>query len=109
MLTTNDLSLLHETKKFLYKNLEIKDMGETFYVIKIEIFYDKSPKLLGLSQKAYINKVLKRFKMKKCYVSVVPIQNRDKFNLMQCPRNELEHMEKKMISYAFVVGSLMYA
>ena len=97
MLTTNDLSLLHETKKFLYKNLEIKDMGEASYVIKIEIFCDKSPRLLGLSQKAYINKVLKRFKMKKYYVSVVPIQNRDKFNLMQCPRNELEHMEKKMI------------
>ena len=38
LFTTNDLSLLHEIKKFLSSNFEIKDMGETRYVIGIEIF-----------------------------------------------------------------------
>ena len=73
LLATNDLGSLYETKKFLFKNFEIKDMGEASYVIGIEIFHDRSQGLLGLSQKAYINKVLERFRMEKCSSSVVPI------------------------------------
>ena len=59
-------------------------------MIGIEIFRDRSQGLLDLSQKAYINKVLERFKMDKCLTSSVPIQKGDKFSLMQCPKNELE-------------------
>jgi len=33
LLATNDLGLLSETKKFLFNNFGIKDMGETYYVI----------------------------------------------------------------------------
>ena len=33
-------------------------MGEANYVIGIEIFHNRSHELLGLPQKAYINKVL---------------------------------------------------
>ena len=42
LLATNDLGLLHETKKFLSENFEMKDMGEASYVIGIEIFRDRS-------------------------------------------------------------------
>lgn len=38
LLATNDLRLLHETKKFLSKNFKMKDIDETTYVIEIEIF-----------------------------------------------------------------------
>jgi hypothetical protein len=48
LLTTNDIRLLHETKKFLSNNFEIKDIGETIYMIGIEIIQDKSQELLGL-------------------------------------------------------------
>jgi len=90
LLATNDLGLLSEIKKFLSNNFEIKVMGGAYYVIVIEIFHDRSQGLLGLSQKAYINKVLKRFRMDKCSTSPVPIQKGDKFSLIQCPKNDLE-------------------
>ena len=38
LLASSDLGLLHETKKFLSKNFEMKDMDEATYVIGIEIF-----------------------------------------------------------------------
>jgi len=60
LLATNDLGLLSETKKFIFNNFEMKNMGEIYYVIGIEIFCDKSQRLLDLSQKKYINKVLQR-------------------------------------------------
>jgi len=87
----------------------MKDMGEANYVIGIEIFRDRSQGLLGLSQKAYINKILERYNMDKCSSGSVPIQKGDKFGLFQCPKNELEKSEMKNIPYASVVGSLMYA
>ena len=42
LLATNVLGLLSETNKFLSNNFEIKDMGEAYYVIGIEIFCDRS-------------------------------------------------------------------
>jgi len=73
LLAINDLGLLHETKKFLSCKFEVKDMGEVSYVIGIEIFRNRLQGLLGLSQKAYINKVLERFRMERCSTSPILI------------------------------------
>ena len=73
LLASSDLGILHETKKFLSKNFEMKDMDEATYVIGIEIFRDRSHGILGLSQKAYIERALERFKMENCSASVAPI------------------------------------
>jgi len=109
LLTTDDLGLLSETKRFLSNNFEMKDIGEAYYVIGIEIFPDRSQGLLGLSQNTYINKVLERFIIDKCSASLIPIQKGDKFSLMQCPKNDLEWKQMEDIPYASVVGSLIYA
>ena len=103
---TNDLGLLHETKKFLSSNFEMKDIGETNYVIGIKIFCNRSQGLLDLSQKIYINKVLERFKMKKCLASPFPIQKGDKFSLAQCLRNELERKKWKQFHMHKLLGVL---
>ena len=73
LLATNNLGLLHETEKLLSRNFEVKDMSEVSYVIGIEIFHNRSQKLLGLSQKVYIDKVLERFKMERCLTSPILI------------------------------------
>ena len=87
----------------------MKDLGEASYVIGIEIHRDRSQRVLGLSQKAYIEKVLKRFGMKDCTPTVAPIMKGDKFSKNKCPQNELEREQMKNIPYASVIGSLMYA
>ena len=66
LLAANDFGLLHDVKKFLSNNFEMKDMGEASYVIGIEIFWNQSQGLLGLSQRAYIDKILERFRMENC-------------------------------------------
>ena len=81
LLAASDCGLLHDVKNYLSSNFEMKDMGEASYVIGIEIFRDRSQGILGLSQKAYINKVLERFKMESCTLSPVPIQKGDNFSL----------------------------
>ena len=56
LLSASDRGLLHDVKNYLSSNFEMKDMGEASYVIGIEIFRDRSQGILGLSQKAYINR-----------------------------------------------------
>ncbi|KAL0349129.1 UNVERIFIED_CONTAM: Copia protein [Sesamum angustifolium] len=66
LLASNDIGLLHETKRFLAKTFEMKDLGKVSYVLGIEIHRDRSRGILGLSQKNYIEKVLKRYSMPDC-------------------------------------------
>jgi Reverse transcriptase (RNA-dependent DNA polymerase) len=101
--------MLYETKYFLLNNFEMKDLGEASYVIGIEIHRDRSRGILGLSQKIYIEKILKRYNMETCSPSVAPIVKGDKFSKFQCLKNDLERAQMKQIPYASVVWCLMYA
>ena len=108
LLASNNLGLIRETKRFLSQNFDMKDIGEASHVLGIEIHRDRSKKILGLSQKAYINKILERFNMRNCSGSIAPIVKGDKFSLSQCPKNSLELESMKNIPYASAVGSLVY-
>ena len=46
--------------------------------------------------------------MKDCSPSIAPIVKGNRFNLDQCPKNDLEREQIKNISYVSTVGSLMY-
>lgn len=109
LLATNDINLLHDTKRFLSKNFEMKDLGDASFVLGIEIHRDRSWGILGLSQRSYIEKVLNRFGMQNCKSGETPVAKGDKFSLSQCPKNSLEIQEMQKIPYASAVGSLMYA
>jgi Reverse transcriptase (RNA-dependent DNA polymerase) len=109
LLASSDLDMLFETKYFLSKKFDMKDLSETSYVICIEIYRDRSRGILDLSQKAYIGKMLKYYNMQNCSPCVAPIIKDDKFSKFYYPKNDLECAQMKQISYASVVRSLMYA
>nr|GEX89005.1 putative zinc finger, CCHC-type [Tanacetum cinerariifolium] len=109
VLASNNIDLLHESKHFLSKNFDMKDLGEISYVIGIETHRDRANRKLELSQKAYIESVLNRFNMKHRSATFAPIIKDDVFGSHQCPKTEVEYEEMKRIPYASVVGSLTYA
>ncbi|KAL5559247.1 hypothetical protein UlMin_035458 [Ulmus minor] len=84
LLATNDISILHDTKRFLSKHFEMKDLGDASFVLGIHIHRDRSR-------------------------GDTPVAKGDKFSLNQCPKNSLESQEMQKIPYASAVGSLMYA
>ena len=71
-------------------------------MIGIRIQRDRTHEILGLSQKAYIDKMLDRCDVMNC-------SKRDKFSLLQYPMNNLQKEQMKDIPYASVVKSLVYA
>ncbi|KAL9266918.1 Retrovirus-related Pol polyprotein from transposon TNT 1-94-like protein, partial [Drosera capensis] len=84
LLASNDIELLHETKRFLSKKFEMKDLGDVSFVLGIQIHRDR---LKGDT----------------------PVAKGDKFSLNQCPKNGFETKEMEKTPYASAVGSLMYA
>jgi hypothetical protein len=109
LLASSDVSLLLETKRFLPSNFDMKDLGEASFVLGIEIHRDRRMGVLGLSHKAYIEKVLKKFSMHACNSTPAPIVNGDKYESFQSPRNQYEIDQMESVSYALAIGRLMYA
>ncbi|KAK4385958.1 Retrovirus-related Pol polyprotein from transposon TNT 1-94 [Sesamum angolense] len=64
LLIGNDVKMLGDAKAWLSTQFFVKDMGEASYILSIKIYRDRSRGMLGMTQSSYIEKVLKRFKMK---------------------------------------------
>ena len=54
VLASSNIGLLHETKKFISKNFEMKDLWNAFFLLGIQILRDRSQGILRVSQKSYI-------------------------------------------------------
>ncbi|PRQ59012.1 putative RNA-directed DNA polymerase [Rosa chinensis] len=107
LLASTHIKLLKDTKAFLSNNFDMKDLGEASFVLGIEIKRDRKQGLLGLSQHAYICKVLKRFGMESCATGEVPMSKGDKFTKNSKNGGKSGDMESR--PYARLIGSLMYA
>jgi hypothetical protein len=79
LLASSDVSLLLEIKRVLSSNFDMKDLGEASFIIGIEIHRDRKNGVLGLSEKAYLEKFLKKFSMHACNPMSAPIVKSDKY------------------------------
>jgi Reverse transcriptase (RNA-dependent DNA polymerase) len=81
LLASNDKNMMRKTKKILFKYFDMKDLGEASYVLGLKIHKDRNKSILGLSQQAYIDKILKRYGMKNYKSGNTPVAKGDKFSL----------------------------
>jgi len=86
LLASSDKNLMNEINGFFSLNFDMKDLGYASYVLDIEIHRDRCKGALGLSQKAYIEKVLKTYNMHKCSGIASLVVKSDKFGQFQSPR-----------------------
>ncbi|GKA03524.1 retrotransposon protein, putative, ty1-copia subclass [Tanacetum coccineum] len=91
------------------KCFAMKDLRETTFILGIKIYRDRSKRLIGLSQSAYMDKILKRYKMDNSKCGHIPMQERLDLNKTQgaSTPEEVKHMQN--VPYALAVGSIMYA
>jgi hypothetical protein len=89
-----------ETAAFMLKLLGI---------LGIKIYWDRSQKLIGLSQGTYIDKVLKRFNMQDSKKGNLPMSHGINLGKKYCPSTNAELETMKKISYASAIESIMYA
>ena len=104
-----DIPSLQKVKAYLGKCFSMKDLGEAAYILGIKIYRDRSRRLIGLSQSAYIDKILKRFNMQNSKKGYLPMEVKHGLCNEFCAStpNEVARMSK--VPYASAVGSIMYA
>ena len=86
----------------------MKDLGEASYILGIKVYRDRSNRMLGLSQKLYIEEVLKRFSMENSKRGLLPLRHGINLSKKMCPNTPEEIQCISKIPYASVIGSLMY-
>ncbi|GJR58454.1 retrotransposon protein, putative, ty1-copia subclass [Tanacetum coccineum] len=55
----NNIPMLQDVKSYPGRCFAMKDLGEATYTLRIKIYQDRSKRLIGLCQSAYIEKILK--------------------------------------------------
>ncbi|GJS81755.1 retrotransposon protein, putative, ty1-copia subclass, partial [Tanacetum coccineum] len=70
------IPMLQDVKSYLGKCFAMKDLGEAAYILGIKIYRDRSRRLIGLCQSAYIEKILKRFHMENSKRGSIPMQDK---------------------------------
>nr|GFA98062.1 hypothetical protein [Tanacetum cinerariifolium] len=63
LIMENNIPMLQSVKTYLGRCFSMKDLGEAAYILGIKIYIDKSRRLIGLCQSAYIEKILKQYFM----------------------------------------------
>ena len=105
----NDILSLQAVKAWLNGSFSMKDLGEASYILGIKIYIERSRGLLGLSQSAYIDKVLERFKMKNAKKGFMPISSGVPLSKAQSPVSKVDLHRMSRVPYALAIGSIMYA
>ena len=85
LLMGNDVKLLGSVKEYLNSQFSMKDLGEAAYILGIKIYRDRSKRLIALSQRTYLEKILKRFKMDQSKKGFLPVIRGNTLSVTQCP------------------------
>ncbi|GJW55201.1 retrotransposon protein, putative, ty1-copia subclass [Tanacetum coccineum] len=82
--------------------------GEAAFILGIKIYRDRSQRLIGFCQSAYIEKILKRYHMENSKRGSIPMQDKLRLSKSQGALTpaELKHMQN--VPYASVVGDLYW-
>ncbi|MCE8502524.1 DDE-type integrase/transposase/recombinase, partial [Latilactobacillus sakei] len=105
----NDFEMMTSVKQWLSQRFSMKDLGEASYILGIKLYRDRAKRMLGLSQSAYVDKILHRFGMQDSKRGLLPLSHGVSLSKDQSPKTSQESERMKNIPYASAVGSLMYA
>ncbi|GJW50470.1 retrotransposon protein, putative, ty1-copia subclass [Tanacetum coccineum] len=105
----NNIPMLQDVKSYLGKCFVMQDLGEAAYILGIKIYRDRSRRLIGLCQSAYIKKILKRYHMENSKRGSIPMQEKLRLSKSQGASTPAELKRMQNVPYASAVGSIMYA
>lgn len=78
LLGRNDISFFVEIEQWLFNNFQMKDLGETSYILRFKIIRNRALQKLCLSQETYINTLFSKFNMDCCCEGLIPYDGKKK-------------------------------
>ncbi|GJV35067.1 putative reverse transcriptase domain-containing protein [Tanacetum coccineum] len=108
LLMGNSVAMLQEVKSWLCKCFSMKDLGEAAYILGIKIIRDRSKRLIALSQSAYLEKTLKKFRMENSKKGYTPMMEKPDYRKSQGAKTPTKVQRMQRVPYASAIGSIMY-
>ena len=90
LLIGNDVRLLSLVKIWLSTQFQMKDLGETQYIIGIKVLRNHKNRKLALSQATYIDKLLIKYVMQDSKKGLLSFRHVIPFSQDQCPKTPKE-------------------
>ncbi|GJT32920.1 retrotransposon protein, putative, ty1-copia subclass [Tanacetum coccineum] len=84
-------------------------LGEAAYILGIKIIRDRSKPFIALSQRAYMEKTLKKFRMENSKKGYTPMMEKPDYRKSQGEKTPTEVQCMQRVPYASAIGSIMYA
>ncbi|GJZ12875.1 retrotransposon protein, putative, ty1-copia subclass [Tanacetum coccineum] len=106
LLMGNNIPMLQDVKSYLGRSFAMKDLGDAAYILGIKIYRDRSKRLIGLNQSAYIEKILKRFYMENSKRGTIPMQEKLRLSKSQADFNRIR--VKNTLHWTTVKNILKY-
>ncbi|GJT99401.1 retrotransposon protein, putative, ty1-copia subclass [Tanacetum coccineum] len=105
----NSVTMMQEVKSWLCKCFSMKDFGEAAYILGIKIICDRSKRLIALSQSAYLEKILMKFRMENSKKGYTPMMEKPDYRKSHGAKTPTKVQRMRRVPYASAVGSIMYA
>jgi hypothetical protein len=103
LILSNSIPQVQALKRNLERKFKMTDLGEATFFLGMEIKRDREHRTMQLSQRRYVNDILKRFNMESCKPVGTPIATKTKLKRAD---DEETTMDRSL--YQSAVGSLMY-
>nr|GEX22067.1 hypothetical protein [Tanacetum cinerariifolium] len=96
------------TKSLLKKEFGMKELGKAKKILGMKIVRDRSRKILRVSQSGYVSKILNNFRIDNGKSVKMPLGGHFMLSLKDCPVRDCDVERMSKVSYANVVGCLIY-
>ena len=102
-------ALIDRFKVKIAKSVDITDMGSLHWILGIEVCQVREERKIQLSQKSYIDSILRRYGFEDLKPVSTPMDPATRLTSAQSPSTTEEFATMKNVPYHEAVGSLMYA
>ena len=96
-------------KAGLRKHVEVTDLGELHWMLGIEVKRDRAGGTIHLSQRSYIDSILRRFGFEDTKPVSTPFDTQVRLTLEQAPADAAEFAVMRDVPYREAVGALNWA
>lgn len=104
---SNESNSITEVIEAISKRYEVKDLGEIQHALGVKLDW-RQVNSVRLTQRAYIESILKKYNMQECKGTPTPLDPRIKISKKDSPETLEEKEEMSDVPYRELIGSLMY-
>ena len=108
-IAATSITLITDFKARISEHVEITDLGELHWLLGIEIKRDREHRTIHLSQRSYIDSILRRYGLQDLKPVSIPMDTNIRLTTAQSPSTTTDIAQMRDVPYHEAVGSLMYA